>query len=197
MPLKNREITTRGIVIGRAQSGEGSVRVFVYTEELGLMNALAKSGREERSKLRPHLQSGTSGSYTFVKGQHEWRVVGAVDTVNIHFLLEEKQHAQAAAARVISVIRRLIHGEEANRELFHALDGFFAVLPDCSVEEALISERLAMIRILTSLGYVPSLPDIPHLFDDSFERGILLSLKPFERRMTKIINEAIMVSGLL
>lgn len=196
MSLKNREITTRGVVVGRAQSGEGSVRVFIYTQALGLVSALAKSGREERSKLRPHLQIGTSGAYTLVRGQYEWRVVGAVNTSNALISLRDKPHAQAAAARVMSVIRQLIHGEEVSQELFDAFDGFFAALPDCSPEEARISERLAMIRILASLGYVPSLPDIPHLTDDSFEHDILRTLVPFEKRMTKTINDALLASGL-
>jgi len=194
--LKNREITTRGVVIARAQSGEGSVRVFIYTDELGLVGAFAKSGREERSKLRPHLQIGTHGTYTLVKGRHEWRIVGVVDTENILFILADRPHARQAAARVMSVVRQLIHGEEVNRELFHALGGFFAVLPDCSPKEARISERLAMVRILASLGYVPTLSDIPHLSDFSFEREVLLHLAPFEARMTKAINDALLASGL-
>ena len=58
--LQKREVHTRAIVIARRSAGEGSVRVSLYTEELGLVSALVTSAREERSKLRPHLMVALS-----------------------------------------------------------------------------------------------------------------------------------------
>lgn len=193
---QSREVTTRGVVIGRAQAGEGSVRIFLYTEEKGLVGALAKSAREERSKLRPHLQIGSYGSYTLVKGSYDWRLVGAVDTNNSYFLLSEKKEAQEASARVLSVLRQLIQGEDMNTNLFQTLWNFLSVLATLSPEEIYIAERLAMVRILSSLGYVPTLRNIPHLEGDTFEVASLQELGPFKKELVKTINDAVLASGL-
>jgi len=193
---QSREVTTRGVVIGRAQAGEGSVRIFLYTEEKGLVGALAKSAREERSKLRPHLQIGSYGSYTLVKGSYDWRLVGAVDTNNSYFLLSEKKEAQEASARVLSVLRQLIQGEDMNTNLFQTLWNFLSVLATLSSEEIYIAERLAMVRILSSLGYVPTLRNIPHLEGDTFEVASLQELEPFKKELVKTINDALLASGL-
>jgi len=193
---QSREVTTRGVVIGRAQAGEGSVRIFLYTEEKGLVGALAKSAREERSKLRPHLQIGSYGSYTLVKGSYDWRLVGAVDTNNSYFLLSEKKEAQEASARVLSALRQLIQGEDMNTNLFQTLWNFLSVLATLSSEEIYIAERLAMVRILSSLGYVPTLRNIPHLEGDTFEVASLQELEPFKKELVKTINDALLASGL-
>ena len=42
----SREITVRGVVIGRRPIGEGSARISLYTDALGLVSAVAKSARE-------------------------------------------------------------------------------------------------------------------------------------------------------
>ena len=116
-----RELTTRGIVVGRRSAGDGSVRVFLYSEALGLVSAIAKSAREERSQLRSHLQWGTYGNFMLVLGKETWRVKGVSHTANIFFELGERAAAKEAAARVLETVRQFIHGEEANPELFAAM----------------------------------------------------------------------------
>ena len=157
---KSRDITLRGVVIGRAQAGEGSVRVDVLTDEYGLVSALATSGREERSKLRSHLQVGTYGTYTLVKGVGTWRVVGATDVTNSHFSVaacsaEARQAKQQASSRVISLVRQLVKGEVRDAGLFDALWEFVVALPSIPDGEVAAAERRSVGRILAALGYVP------------------------------------------
>ncbi|MFQ5540971.1 MAG: DNA repair protein RecO [Candidatus Paceibacteria bacterium] len=197
MALARHEITTRGVIIGRASSGEGSVRVSLYTEALGLVGALAKSGREERSKLRPHLQTGSYGTYSLVRGASSWRVVGVAWTKNPYTALEgdTAEHARATA-RVLSVMRQLVHGEAPAPELFDTLWDFLDAVPHLSASETHVAERLAMVRILTALGYVPALSDIPRLAEATFAPDMLQALAPFEKRMVRAINEALIASEL-
>ena len=193
---KNFDITTRGVVIARAQSGEGSARIFIYTESAGLLGVLAKSAREERSKLRPHLQVGTYGSFTLVKGIRDWRVTGAVDTENSYFQLRGAPRTQAASARVVGVVRQLVHGEEKNQELFDALWAFLHALPHFTEDEVKTGEYLAVIRILSALGYVPPESVVPHLLEASYAGKILDAVKPFEKQLVKTINNALLASNL-
>lgn len=194
--LTKREVTTRGVVISRGQSGEGSVRVGIYTETLGLVGALARSAREERSKLRPHLQVGTLGRFTFVSGTRDWRAIGATGTVNAYFMLNHQAFAQGALARVLFALKQLVQGEGTNPELFQALWGFVQSLGALSDGEIHVAERLCMVRILSSLGYVAAESEIPHLAGDSFEPALLRSLIPFEKHLVKTINDGLFASGL-
>lgn len=194
--FKNNEVTTSAVLIGRTGAGEGSVHAHLYTERLGLVRALAKSAREERSKLRPHLQVGTYGAFTLVKGAYDWRVIGASQTNIAHFACVDAVHTQFACARVLSVLRQLIHGEEPNQDLFSALWHFLFALRSFNENEIDIAERLVVVRILTSLGYVPKQYDIPYLHGHTYSASQLHDLKPFKKRLGRVINEALLASGL-
>lgn len=162
-----REVTTRGIVIGRTQAGEGSLRAHLYTEELGLVSAIAKSAREERSKLRAYLTTGTCGMYSLVRGREYWRVTGAVGAV--HSLMRRDPEEQGASARVIGVVRQLVHGEGANAALFAA---FWEFLHNTN---PLVAEHRAVAHILASLGYVAASDlDEPNLIE-VINRGLAAS----------------------
>ena len=176
---RSHDITARGVVVSRAPSGEGSVRVSIFTESLGLVNVLAKSAREERSKLRPHLQVGSYGSYTLVRGLYDWRVTGAVDTENSYFELRGKRYAQTAGARVVGVVRQLVHGEEKNAELFEALWFFLYALGTLSEDEVKTAEHLAVVRILSALGYVPPQKEVPFVEEVSYTAEVLNAVKPY------------------
>lgn len=193
---KSHDVTTRAVVVARAQSGEGSARVFLYSEEFGLVGALAKSAREERSQLRPHLQVGTYGSYTVVKGSYGWRITGAIDTVNTYFSLANNEPAQRAHARILSVVRQLVHGEEKNHDLFETLWNFTEALPRIKQEHLKIGEYSAALRMLFALGYVAEARDLPALSEHRFTEEALEALIPHERALVKTINDALLASNL-
>jgi len=194
--LKNHEIGTRGIIISRSSSGEGSVRVSIFTEELGLVWAVAKSAREERSKLRPHLTVGTFGFFNLVQGQAGWRVIGAVETQNSYFAFRDYPKAQEAAARLLSLLRQLINGEERDPELFDAVWGFLASLSSIPEDLLVFAERYAVLRSLAALGYVPK-DAVPHIEKISYTHETLKILLPYEKEMTVAIKNGFSASGLL
>ncbi len=194
--LKNNEVTTRAVVIGRGQAGEGSARIFLYTEHLGLVTGFAKSAREERSKLRAHLQVGSFGLYTLVKGKTGWRITGSVDTKNTHFTLSEKDYAQKAYARVLSVVRQLVHGEEYSEQLFGALWNFLENLPDFSKGHVRVAEHVTVARIVYALGYVDDTHGIPYLESIEYDTKTVEDLVFYERQLIKTINEALLASNL-
>src|SRR3989344_296981 len=96
------KVIVRGVIIGRHMVGEGSVKVLVYTDALGLISVLAQSGRTERSQLRAHLQEGVRGTFSLLKGRDVWRMTGATHTSHSYFDFNELPEAQKAAARVLS-----------------------------------------------------------------------------------------------
>ena len=193
---KSPEVTTRAVIIGRMSVGDGSVRVLAYTESHGLLFAIAKSAREERSKLRPHTQVGTYGHYTFVHGAaHGWRLVGAVDTTNTHFARGDHE-AQAAVARVLSIVRQLVHGEEVNDALFEALWNFMCSVEDVDAKLARALEHVAVLRIVAALGYVSSDADDGYVGSGGYTEEILTRADNDRTQIVRTINTALAASGL-
>lgn len=193
---KSHDFAVRAVVVSRASALEGSVRVFLYTEEQGLVGAFARSAREERSQLRAHLQIGCFGRYSLVKSAYDWRVTGATETRNVHFALGGDSVLQKKAARVLSIVRTLVHGEGENEELFQALWAFLEALPSLAAEEAVVAERLAVLRILSSLGYVAEGNGIPHLKAGAYDSATLADVAPHEGAALRVIQSALAASHL-
>ncbi len=194
--MSAREITARGIIVARRSSGEGSVRVSVYTDALGLIAAVAKSAREERSKLRPHLQVGALGTFTFVKGRDVWRVTGAVDTKNVYFEVGGAKKTQETAARVIAAVRQFVRGEGNDPYLFSTLFDFFRSLPKISEERVIDAECLVMLRSLAALGYVREDPRMMDFLEIAYDDSMLQKTHASRTFLVRLINEGISASGL-
>lgn len=193
---RSHEIKTRGIVVGRFSAGEGSVRVQLFTEELGLVVAIAKSGREERSKLRPFLTVGTFGYFDLVRGAHALRVTGVTGAHNIYFLVSKYEEKQVVSARVLSLFRQLITGEERDEVLFMHMWRFLHALHYIPSEHLVQCERFVVLQILAALGYV-SKAVVPDVGVDEYTDSLYMQLATDERDMQKAIREGLMASGLL
>ena len=192
----HRKLATRGIVLARHAAGEGSARVMFYTESLGLVTALAKSAREERSKLRPHLMAGTMGTFSFVQGRDVWRVTGATATANIYFELGERAAAREAAARLLSALRQFVHGEGNDLRLFEILSAFFLALPSLAEADIAQAECVAMLRVLSALGYVQEGPETAEFLPAAYDPALLGRARQARPALVRVVNEAIAASGL-
>lgn len=190
-----REVHTRAFVLYRRAAGEGSARVSMYTEQLGLITPLATSGREERSKLRAHLVSGTRGTYSLVKGKGEWRITGVVGARTSYYecLLPE---AQQAAARVVGLVGQFVHGEGADAALFEAVWDFLTVVPTLTPQDVTIAEYVAVLRILAALGYVAKSDETEVLFGPTYSAALLAHAAEKRSVLVKAINTGLGASGL-
>jgi hypothetical protein len=73
-----------------------------------------------------------------VKGKEVWRLTGSDR-------LDETLRPDPLRARVLSLVRRLVQGEERNDQLFAALKDVFHMV---------LSEADALARVLAALGYL-------------------------------------------
>lgn len=192
----HRKLTTRGIVVGRMSSGEGSARVILYTEELGMVHALARSSREERSKLRPHLLEGTHGVFTLVKGKDAWRMTGATGTANVFFEVGDRAAAKEAAARVLSSVRQFIRGDGPDPRAFETLSGFVSSLPALADREIAPAECVAVLRLLSALGYVREDAGTAAFLAPGYGPDVLARAAAARAQLLRLVNEAIAASGL-
>lgn len=186
----------RGVIVGLHASGDGSLRVKIYTDALGLVSAFAKSAREERSKLRAHLQIGTLGTFSLVKGRDTWHVTGATETKNMHFEASGNAAVQEAAARVVSFVRQFVRGEGSDPYFFETLWHFFNSFPyedEATLKDA---ECVAIVRMLASLGYVEEKAAVSPFLASPYGLPLVKDARSVRPVLIQAINEGLSASGL-
>ncbi|OHA27002.1 MAG: hypothetical protein A3C06_04525 [Candidatus Taylorbacteria bacterium RIFCSPHIGHO2_02_FULL_46_13] len=188
---------TQSFVLSATSSGEADRQFLLYTREFGLVRAIGQGVRELKSKLRYSLQPYSHSVVNLVKGRSGWRLTNA---------RLEKNHYQARhgdpmrvmiLARVFSLLRRMLHGEEQNKQLFDAVAGGLAFLEsaqDISLPEV---ELVIVLRILYHLGYVGSSPSFSSALVNGVWDTTLLSEAVRERRaVLRSVNESLKASHL-
>ena len=98
---------------------------------------------------------------------------------------------------MIAVVRSLALGEGANTELFHALWEFLVALPSLSSGDVCTAEQVAVVRILSALGYVAPEIDMPGLATCTYSPSALAPLTPLSERLVATINKGLTASGLV
>ena len=154
--MPHKIYTTKGFIIGSHDVGEGHKMVSVFTDELGLIKAHAKSVRRLESKLRPHLQDFSLVEISFVRGRELWRVTNS-ETLESYSSVLRCPEARVLTARFFSLISRLVQGEEQNKELFDVIFGAESYLKSSvplDRPRAALVEVVTVLRILHALGYI-------------------------------------------
>lgn len=140
--------TTPGFIIDSRPYGEAGKILSIFTRDLGLIQATAQGIRFERSKLRYFAQEYSMGLFSVVRGKEYWKLTGAQESAS-------RPEMKELAARIALLLRRLLHGEEPNPELFECIWDFVRFDLDISRSDlALALESLIVLRILHFLGYI-------------------------------------------
>ncbi|MEN9524452.1 MAG: hypothetical protein RL536_521 [Candidatus Parcubacteria bacterium] len=148
--------TTPGFIIESRPSGETGKLLSIFTRDLGLVLASAQGIRMEKSKLRYHAQDYSFGRFSFVKGKEFWRLTNAEEVAR-RDLARGTRSRLALTSRIALILRRLLHGEEANPELFDQIQSttdFLIDSPDLNTEQLHNLESIIVYRILYLLGYI-------------------------------------------
>lgn len=140
--------TTEGVVIRVRESGEHDRVCTIFTKEFGCITGRASSIRKESSRMRYGLVRGAACKVSLVRGKNGWRIAGSV-------ALEQTLSVRAmhAYARVLSLVSRLVHGEEKNDYLYETLRALRTELAHAEISLGTI-ELIAVARILFALGYL-------------------------------------------
>ncbi len=180
-----------GVVLGKRNYREADSLVWLFTSQ-GLLRAKATGVRKEESKLRYGIEPLTRARYSVVRGKHEWRLVG-VEAVSRSYVSAPFAGRQAIA-RVARLLGRLIHGQEPSAELHATVLSSFDALAAAESPEAV--EVVAVLRILSHLGYLPQTDALAPFIDSEF--SVELSAKALEAKalLVRTINESLQATGL-
>ena len=186
--------TTPGFVLDSRPYGEADKIITLFTRDFGLVSASAISIRLEKSKLRYFCQDGSFGSFSLVRGREFWRLTSAsADSATIDHPL---------IARLALLLRRLLHGEESNTDLFDAVKATadFLVSPigqSLSEDDLKSLESLTVLRIMHLLGYVGSDSALdPFLGDAPLTTELIVQAGKGRTALNAHINKALKESHL-
>ena len=141
---------TPAVILARAPLAEAGMLATLLTSEFGLIRARAEGARRPGAKLAHALQTFDESEVSLVRGKDGWRLTGAV-LAHDHFRALAPE-GRSRAARIASLLLRLVHGESADAPLFGIFRDFLAALPPLRDAEQDGAEVLAALRLLSALG---------------------------------------------
>jgi DNA repair protein RecO (recombination protein O) len=187
---------SEGVVLGKRGVGEANVLLAVLTKDIGLVKAVARSARRESSKLRYALEPLTSATYSFIRGRHEWKLVGAERATAPLRDTTLSLEARQAAGRVTRLLLRLIHGEEENPALFTTVSEGLHALASAPTQTPQI-ETVLVLRVLSHLGYLPQTPELkPFIERDFFAIELAEEVAASKAILNKAIQDSLNATGL-
>lgn len=176
--------TTKAFILREYEQGESDKVFKLFTEEFGLIFALAKGVRKLESKLRFHLKVGKEVDVTLVKGKEVWRLTGIEAFPKVH---EDE-------VIVVSLLERFVRGEIKQQNLFRHAREYL------DIEPSLYSKDIRMITLyyvfLVDLGYADGLlsgaSSMDVFFSFSFRdhmTHVFLRKEPIKKHVHTVLSE--------
>jgi len=146
---------TRAVILKSLASREADKIYWLFTEDFGLVVAVATGVRKSGAKLMSQLIDYSFVDVDLVKGREVWRVVSA--TPQYVPLEGHTTHPLARAyVRILATLERFVIDEGAHPELFAQMYDAAEMLrqSDARAADPKQYDTLMIWRILASLGYV-------------------------------------------
>jgi DNA repair protein RecO (recombination protein O) len=140
-----RIYTTEGIILAKRDFGEAERLFYIYTEQFGMILAVARGARYIKSKLRSNLGLFDYNNFSLINAKETWKITDVGELKKF-----EDFKNLSIFARVAGFLTRMVRGEEKNNFIWEELKRFF-LTPD--------SEVFFLAKILHNLGYMPEIPE--------------------------------------
>jgi len=195
--MSNHIYQTEGLILGSTPVGEANKLFFILTEEFGFIVAVAQGIRELKSKLRYSLQDLSYGRIDLVRGKEIWRITNAEPVNGYHKILSDSDKTRFIT-RILSLLRRLLHGEEQNQDLYNTLKSIFSFLEkeECSTEDLSNLEIMSNLKILYHLGYFEGSGMFSTIIAMPPSRDVFELVVPIRKHALAEINESLRESHL-
>jgi len=182
---------TEGLILGSKNSGEAGRYYYIFTRELGMIYASAQGVRKMSSKLRFILQDFSYVKIDFVRGKDFWRITSASKTNKLEKLAKQKETLEIFV-NLARLLKRLLAGEDPNRELFDdLLKGLFVLEKSKNKNELSNIEAIIVLRILNNLGYIGDNEALQKLIKSPFEESLIFEASKSRMKILSEINKAL------
>ena len=194
--MSYRIYQTEAWVLGGIDVKEDSRFIDMFTQDLGLVRGFAQGVRKLRSKLRYGLRDFSRVNISLVKGREIWRIVGVevIDRINRSSHEEDLE----IIARIFSLMRRLIKGEEKDMVLYYDINAAIDYLTKSDLTKVEIKkvEIVIVYRILHKLGYIPDTAELNFLLQKSWCQELISFNDEFSSLALRQINSSLAYSHL-
>jgi recombinational DNA repair protein (RecF pathway) len=160
---------TEAIVVRSEPSGEANKRVWLFTQEFGLIIVMVQGVRKPMAKLQGHISDYSIIAADLIKGKATWRLISAaVISTRLHG--HERSPLARAYVRSVALLERFVIGEGAHEALFdHIRLAGEMVKGDY---DARAFDVLSLWKMLVLLGYSAVEDDEQQLFTLPFDQAI-------------------------
>jgi len=181
---------TEGIILGSGDFGETGRYYSIFTRDLGMIFASAQGVRKMSSKLRFVLQDFAYLKIDFVKGKDFWRITSASKTNKLENL--SKPEIFEVFVNISKLLKRLLAGEDPNKDLFLDLINGLSVLEKAETKEELRNiEAIIVLRILNNLGYIGGNEILQDFIKSPFEEDLIFKVSESRAKILHQINKAL------
>jgi len=190
--------TTPGFVIGSRPQGEANKYLYIFTRDLGMVGASAQGVRLEKSKLRYHVQDFSYSIFSLVRGKEVWRMTSAADSAGLLSAITSNERYFEIYVKILSLLKRLLHGEEKHEALFDVCISGFTFLSDSEADEPFLRnfECLIVLRTLHLLGYIGKVKELEGFLSIEWSKEIVGNAGSHKKRIVEEINRALQESQL-
>lgn len=190
---------TRAFIIDTLPSRESDKMVVMYTEDFGLIMAVAQGVREMKSKLRYSLQDFSYGTVALVRGREMWRITNAATEISI-FNKALNSVARETLAEILKFVKRFAPGEARNDDIFGNLKEASAFLfryqKEINASDIKTLEVVTKLRIMYTLGYVKRTIENKDILVEKFSPELIRKWEPEQSTIISIITDSIGISHL-
>jgi DNA repair protein RecO (recombination protein O) len=154
MPIQDRTIRSEAIVLNHKDWGEADRMLWLYTNKLGKVQAIAKGVRKMRSRKAGHLEPFTCSNIMFARGR-SFLIITQAETLLPFLELRKDLLRVGYAAYIVELLDRFTYEEDDNHLVYQLLKD---TLSRIDTEPApYLATRYYEIHLLDLLGYKPEL----------------------------------------
>lgn len=186
---------TDAFILRSIAVGEANKKVWLYTEELGLVIAIVQGIRKPGSKLSYSLVDYSLARVDLVKGKNTWRLINLENKKNpLHGVLTTP--LARSYVRSLGFVERLYLGEDQpSSDIFeHLLE--CANIVEKNDIDSLVFDTLSLWKIIALLGYIAPDEDTQHIVDQPLSVTIGEYKKENMKPFIKEVHDALQNSHL-
>ncbi len=185
-------------MLGSKKTGDANKYCLIFTRDLGLIGATVQGIRFSKSKLRYSLQDFSYADVSVVRGKEVWRVTSASQVLSLYDSFKNNKAVLDVVVRILSLVRRLVRGEEKNERLFETLERTFSFVGqnELKKEELAGFESAAVVKILDALGYGPGDPVFAEVSEKPYSSELISFVHAHRKALLLLVNASIKESQL-
>lgn len=180
---------TRAVILKSAPAGEANKRVWLFTEEFGLIVAAVQGVRKPEAKLRGQIPDYAFISADLVRGKEVWRLVNAVleyEPVRDHL----RDPLARSFVRTLATLERFLAGEAPHAELFAHLEECATCLTEGGYDVSAF-DTVCIWRTLVLLGYIAVSDEDDSLYTLPLGDAIHATDATIIKRLVREVQQAI------